>query len=161
MQTDLENFWQKAEEQFLTPSEVNQFRGTLDSLRARLSAYETLRDREASVFQAVADRLVDRFPDENPKTLERALKHWIAVTRYAAMAMLLNNPDYLEHRLLEWLTDIVRVYRMEEIIACLHESFLAEAERVLNVEGMSLLRPFLEQAKTSLLGRSIAVVTVA
>lgn len=154
MQTDLENFWQQAEEQFLNPSEIQDFRGTIDTLRQRLSAYETLRDEEGKIYRAIADRLVLQFPDENPKMLERALKHSIAVSRYCAMAMLLNNADYLQHRLLEWLTDIVQAYRMESLLVYLHESFLNEASAVLNPEGMSLLRPFLAQARTTLLESS-------
>jgi hypothetical protein len=157
MQTDLENFWQQAEEQFLNPSEIQDFRGTIATLRQRLSAYEILRDEEGKIYRAIAERLIVRFPDENPKLLERALKHSIAVSRYCAMAMLLNNADYLQHRLLEWLTDIVQAYRLESILVHLHESFLNEASAVLDPEGMRLLRPFLAQARTTLLESSTAV----
>ncbi len=157
MQADLEHFWQKAEDQFLTPEEIDTFRGTIDILRKRLEVYETLRDKEAKIFQAVADHLIARFPDENPKLLERALKHWISVSRYCAMATLLNDSDYLQHRLLEWLTDIVKVYRMERIIDCLHERYLAEAGEFLCPGGFHLLQPFLEQAKTTLLTQSTPI----
>lgn len=160
MHTDLENFWQRAENQFLNQAEIQDFRQTVNTLRQRLATYETLRDAEATIFQAVVTRLEAEFPDENPKLLERALKHWISITRYSAMAMLLNNPEYLQHRLLEWLTDIVKVYRLEQILRCLDEYYTNAAGQVIPPEGMSLLQPFLEQAKTTLFAQSTPIATV-
>lgn len=160
MHTDLENFWQRAENQFLNRAEIQDFRQTVQSLRQRLATYEKLRDAEATIFQAVVTRLEAEFPDENPKLLERALKHWIAVTRYCAMAMLLNNPEYLQHRLLEWLTDIVKVYRLEQILRCLDEYYTNAAGKVISPEGMNLLKPFLEQAKTTLFAQSTSISAV-
>jgi hypothetical protein len=153
MHTDLENFWQRAEERFLNREEIRDFRDILDTLRLRLAVYETLRDEESTLFQVLVERLESGFPDENPKLLERALKHWIAVTRYCAMAMLLNNPEYLRHRLLEWLTDIVQVYHLEKPLRCLDEAYQDGVNALLSPAGTSLLQPFLEQTRTNLFGK--------
>ena len=83
--------------------------------------------------------------------LEQALQHWMSVMRYCAMAMLLNNPDYFRHRLLEWLTDVIHAQEMVEIETHIFENLIQGLEEILTMEQMVILTPFLKQAKITLL----------
>jgi hypothetical protein len=151
MHSHFEALFQQAQEHYLQRMEVNAFNTHAESLAKRLETYKSLRDQEIIIFQTVADELVASFAQENPKTLERALKHWLAAMRYCAMAMLLKNPEYLERRLLEWLTDIVQAHQMNAIEIHLYESLLLVLKQELSGEQFALIQPFLAQARKTLL----------
>jgi hypothetical protein len=155
MHPDLRNLLYDAEIAYLQTSDLKRFRTVVASLQERLAIYECLRDREIEIFQAIADELVQAFPGENPKLLERALKHGLSVMRYCAMAMLINNPEYLQHRLLEWLTDVVKAYQMEAIENHFYELLQASLTQSLSQKQFAVLKPFLEQAKTTLTSTQI------
>ncbi|WP_013320491.1 phycobilisome protein [Gloeothece verrucosa] len=151
MQTDLANLFYAAQDHYLSEGEVTTFKEQVEILRRRVEIYECLRDRELEIFQPVANQLSEAFSQENPKTLELALKHWIAVMRYSAMATLLNNPEYLQHRLLEWLTDIISAHSLQEIETYLYEFLKFRLAEILTLEQLALLNPYLELAKDTLL----------
>lgn len=150
MHPDLRNFLYDAEIAYLQTSDLKGFRAVVSSLKERLEVYEYLRDREIEIFQPIADELLAAFPEENPKMLERALKHWLSIMRYCAMAMLINNPEYLQHRLLEWLTDVVQAYQMEAIEVYLYKSLNASLQKGLSKEQFVLVQPFIEQARVTI-----------
>lgn len=154
MQTDLENFFHRAEHHYLQNLEMIVFRHQIAVIRKRLAIYECLRDNELELFQLIAEQLEAHFPDENSQLLERAIRHWIAVIRYCAMAMLLNNHDFLRNRLLDWLTDIIKTYKMQAIEQYLYELLEHQLEELFVAEQMALLKPFLTQAQTTLLTQS-------
>jgi hypothetical protein len=150
MHPDLRDLLYDAETAYLQAEDMTRFKTVMASLKERLEVYEYLRDREIELFQPIADELLATFPDENPKMLERSLKHWLAIMRYCAMAMLLNNPEYLQHRLLEWLTDVVQAYQMEAIETHLCKSLKTSLQKGLSKPQFALVQPFIEQAKTTL-----------
>lgn len=154
MHTDLTNFFHLSQDHYLADTEIATFKHHIDLLAQRLELYELLRDQEIVIFQAVADQLEEVFAQENPKVLERAVKHWLSVMRYAAMAMLMNNHEYLQHRLLEWLTDIVKAHNLQEIERFLCEFLQLQLSERLSEDQLVLINPFLEQAKTTLLSES-------
>lgn len=151
MHKDLTNFFHLSQHHYLEDAEIREFKHHTDLLGQRLELYELLRDQEIPIFQSVAEQLEATFPEANPKVLEKALKHWLSVIRYAAMAMLMNNHEYLQHRLLEWLTDIIYAHNLQEIEESLSEFLEIKLSELLTGDQLALLNPFLEQAKTTLL----------
>jgi hypothetical protein len=152
MQSDIEALVHKAEEAYLQQSDIELFKQHTVSLQKRLETYECLREREIAIFQPVIEQLVKTCPQENSPLFERVLKHWLSIFRYCAMAMLLNNPDYLEYRILEWLSDIVKAHQMQSIESTFYELLLSRLSEVLTQEQLTLLQPFLEQARASMAG---------
>jgi Phycobilisome protein len=150
MPPDLRNLLYDAEIAYLQAEDMKRFKTVVASLKERLEVYEYLRDREIETFQPIADELLAAFPEENPKLLERALKHWLSIMRYCAMAMLINNSEYLQHRLLEWLTDVVQAYQMQAIEIHLCKSLKASLQKGLSKEQFALVQPFIEQAQATL-----------
>ncbi len=152
MQSDIEALVHRAEEDYLKQPDVELFRQHAASMQKRLETYECLRDREVAIFQPIINQLIKTYSQENPQLLEKVLKHWVSILRYCAMAMLVNNPEYLEYRILEWLSDIVKAHQMESLESALYELLLSRLSEVLTQEQLTLLQPFLEQAREALLG---------
>lgn len=150
MHPELRNLLYTAEIAYFQSPDINQLRNIASSLKTRVQTYKSLRDCEVDIFQPVANQLLSAFPNENPQLLEHTLKHWLSVLRYCAMGMLLNDPDFLNHRLLEWLVDVVQAYELEAVEACAFEALESSLKRTLNAEQLELLQPFLEQAATTL-----------
>lgn len=155
MHSDIQTLLYQAEEHYLKGQEIKVFRIYADSLARRLETYECLRDQDLKIFQPIAEEIVKIYADENPQLLEQALKHWLAIMRYCAMAMLLNNPEYLERRILEWLTEIVQAHQMQSVEQTIYDLLFSRLQQLLSQEQLTLLQPFLEQAQTSLLGEPI------
>ena len=88
MQKDFEHLFYEAEDHYLESSHLQSLKKAAATLKERREIYKILRDREVPMFQFIADSLVEAFPDENMQRLEQALKHWMSVMRYGAMAML-------------------------------------------------------------------------
>ena len=159
MHCDLKTILYKAEENYLKKPEIIVFQYHVASLAKRLETYECLRDQEITIFQPIAEELVRAYPQENPKLIEKAIKHWLAVMRYCAMAMLLNNPEYLQRRILEWLTEMVQAHQMQSVENTIYNLLLSRLGKVLSQQQLALLQPFLEQAQTTLLGeKTLSVI---
>lgn len=139
----------QAEQTYLQPKEIETYKYHVLSMQARLEVYETLRDNELAIFQPIADALLADFAHEQP-AIERSLKHWLSVLRYCAMATLLNNPEFLQHRLLEWLTDLVQVHQTQAIEMAIAQLLQTRLQELLSREQIALLQPFLIQAEATL-----------
>lgn len=150
MNVTIQSLLYDADERYLKSGEIDTFKSYTTSLSQRLETYELLRDKEIAIFQPIANQLLASFPDQQ-QDLERSLKNWLAVLRYCAIAMLQNNSEFLERRLLEWLTDIVRVHQTQAIDTALYQGLQKQIPQILSNKQYSLLQPFLAQAAASLL----------
>lgn len=150
MNETIQSLLYDADERYLKAGDIVAFKNYTSSLSQRLETYELLRDKEIVIFQPIANQLLNSFPDQQ-QDLERSLKNWLAVLRYCAMAMLLNNPEFLERRLLEWLTDIVQVHQIQAIDTALYTALQKQLSQILADKQYSLLQPFLTQAAARLL----------
>ncbi|AFZ37119.1 hypothetical protein Sta7437_3621 [Stanieria cyanosphaera PCC 7437] len=152
MHSDLQAFWYQAEDHYLQSEEIKAFKHHTDSLAQRLKTYKSIRDREIDIFQTVANQLLDVFPDQQEQLIEKALKHWLLVMRNCSMAMLLNNPEFLQRRLLEWLAPQIKAHQLQEIETKLYEFLQTSLQQFLSQEQFDLIEPFLLMAQTKLLG---------
>jgi hypothetical protein len=153
MQPEIKTLLYEAEDHYLKPEEIESLKYHASSLAQRLETYELLRDAELAIFQPVADQLLEAFPQKQQE-IELALKHWLSVLRYCAMAMLMNNPEFLQRRLLEWLVDLVQVHQMQAIEINLYQLLQAQLQEQLSDQNLALVQPFLAQAEDTLLGRT-------
>lgn len=152
MHPKIKHFLYEAEDHYLQTEEITSFKHHVSSLAERVETYEILRDNEIVIFQPIAEQLLATFPQHKQETLERALKNWLAVLRYSSMAMLLNNPEFLQYRLLEWLTEIAQVHQMQAIDTTLYQLLQTRLSELLSSEQIALLQPFLTQTEQSIFG---------
>lgn len=155
MYPELQTLLYEAEERYLESEDLELLKVQVVSLKDRMVIYESLRENEIAIFQPIANRLEEKFNKENPNLIEKALQNWLSIMRYCAMAMLLNNPEFLQRRLLEWLEDIVKVYQTESIEKALYQLLQTRLQKILSQEQMALLNPYLKQAKTTLLDNQL------
>jgi hypothetical protein len=153
MHPEIKTLLYEAEDHYLKPEEIESFKYHASSFAQRLETYELLRDAELAIFQPVADQLLEAFPQKQQE-IELALKHWLSILRYCAMAMLMNNPEFLQRRLLEWLVDLVQVHQMQAIEINLYQLLQAQLQEQLSDQNLALVQPFLAQTEDTLLGRT-------
>ncbi|PPS39590.1 phycobilisome protein [Chroococcidiopsis sp. TS-821] len=156
MTLELQNLLYQAEAKYLSLAEITDFKKHVSSLESRLEVYEILRDREVDIFQAIADRLSSELSQEKQERLERGLKNWLLIVRSCAIAMLLNDPSFLQHRLLEWLTNLIQAHQLQPIENKIYELLQSQLQQLFTSEQIALLKPFLEQAKKTLLQEKLA-----
>ena len=152
MYPELKILLNDAEQRYLQSEEIETFKHHVASLAQRLAVYELLRDNEIAIFQPIADQLLADFPQQRHENLERPLKHWLAVLRYCAMAMLLHNPEFLQRRLLDWLTDMVQVHQTQAVDMAIYQLLQDRMSEFLSTQQLALMQPFLAQAGETLLG---------
>ena len=150
MYPKLQEIIHQAESKYLQEEDLNQLQQEISALKEKTRVYKTLRDKEIEIFQAVADQLVTKLSDEDTTAIEDCLRQWLLVTRYCAMAMLLNNPEFLERRLLEWLTDIVKIHQSQSISDTLYSLLMVRLGKVFSDQDLAYIKPFLKQANNHL-----------
>lgn len=146
MYPELQALIHEAEFQYLNEDDLNRFSSEISTLKNRIAVYKLLRDEEIKIFQGVADDLVTQFPKENSKKIETAISHWLLIMRYSTMAMMLNNHEFLEHRLLEWLTEIVQVHQSHGIFEAIYSLLIIKLSNVFSDNELAHIQPFLAQA---------------
>jgi len=157
MYPELQALIHEAEYSYLGSDDLESLSAHIATLAEKINGYKKLRDEELNIFQEVADKLEAKFPEENTQVLENSLQHWLLITRYCGMAMLLNNPEFLERRLLEWLTDIVQVRQSQAIDEAVRSLLVVGLNKLLSEQEVAYLLPFLDQAKDYLTRDSVAV----
>jgi Phycobilisome protein len=151
MHPEIEALLDQAENRFLKGEELIAFKRQVATLSQRLKIYEFLREKEVSIFQPIANKLEETFPDAKEETLERSLKHWVLVLRYCAMAMLLNDRDFLEQRLLGWVSGIVEAHQTHKIEATVCNLLQTRLKELLSEQARAILQPFFDQAKSMII----------
>ncbi|MFM6192608.1 MAG: phycobilisome protein [Planktothrix sp.] len=151
MQTELTELLVQAENRYLQTEELQGFKSYAETLAQRLKIYEFLRDREVMIFQPIADQVPKLFPQEKEERLEQILQQWILILRHSAMAMLLNDSEYLKQRVIEWLSGLIKAHNTQSIDSQIYQLLLARLNELLSPKAIIFLQPFLEQVKTGLL----------
>lgn len=135
----------QAESNYLSSEELQHLEGAVKSMPKRLSLYRFLRDRELPIMQSVADLVEQAHPKTDTKILESAIKHLLLVMRYGAMAVLTDNPQLLQNRLLNWASQTNAVPELQEIMPELYQTFNQVLTKELSPEEMALLLGYLDQ----------------
>jgi Phycobilisome protein len=152
MHPDLQSLFYKSQEHYLQPVEMRLLKHHISDLEARLQVYEWLRDHEVTLFQPVADQLQQAFAQTPIHVLEKSLRQWLAVMRYASMAMLVCNPEFLQHRLLEWLTEVIQAHNTTEISDKIYQLLQEQLRQQLAPEKLDFILPLLDQARVTVVG---------
>jgi hypothetical protein len=145
MHTELKGLIHDAEDHYLQSQELHYFDQQVDSLAQRLEAYELLRDFELEVFQNVADQLQSDFARLEADLFTRSLEDGLAILRYSAMAMLQDNPQYLQRQLLEWLPSRVRAYELADVEKRLLQLLQTQLGKCIPAAKLALIQPYLVQ----------------
>jgi Phycobilisome protein len=157
MITEIDSLIYQAEAEYLAQKDLGIFKSQILYLSERLKIYEQIRDQETEIFQHVVNQIANNFPDEPESRVKRAVKHWLMILRTCAMAMLANDSQYLEQRILAWLPEQIAAYQMQELEQNLYGYLYKRLKKSLDNDQFSILQPYLEQSKNALLNPKAAL----
>lgn len=162
MQSPINGIFDEAEHRYLKPEELQAIGHYVGSITDRLNAYRALRDRELDLIQQAADQLQFDLPEAELSVLERAIKNGMLILRHCGMAMLLNDPNFLQsRRLLDWLKDSIELYQSQGADAAFFELIKQQLKLSLTAQQMALLEPFLNQVEAIMPAQPEEMLTVA
>ena len=147
MNPQLEMLFNEPEKAYLRSDELNTLSRFVSSLPERINFYRRLRNEELTLMQAVADALEKQFSQESEERLKRSLQNGILILRCAAMAMLMDDPDFVTKRLGAWLPDIVAAYDIQAIDTALYQLIKQHLAERFTSQQTALLFPGITSAQ--------------
>jgi Phycobilisome protein len=150
MNAEIKAIIEQAHDRYLKAEDLGAFQAYINSLPDRLTLYRLLRDREISILQLVATQLEAVMPKVETKQLENGIKHLSLVLRYSAMAMLMQDLELLNQRLLNWLSQVVGLQETQSLNQELFGLLSKNLGKELSRPQLELLSPFLSQAQATL-----------
>lgn len=135
---------------YLDTNDLSLLSQYVGSIPERIATYRTLRDQEVAIVQPVADAL-QQIPNQPEALVERCVRHGLMVLRYAAMAMLLDNDDFVVERLEGWLPEMVKAYETQAIDQQFFQLMQTQLAKVLTPLQLNLLKPGLAKAQALML----------
>jgi hypothetical protein len=147
MKPVIETLFHEAGHRYLKPEATAEVSQYMVSLKERTGLYRTLRDQEITWMQPIADDLERTFPSEQVARLENSLRHAMLSLRHCAMAMLMDDPTYLDLRFLEWFKESMTIHGTLDIDSHLHSAIRRQLSTSLNNQQLRLLTPFLDRVK--------------
>ncbi len=161
MHSPLDGIFDEAENRYLKPEELQTIGHYVASIAERMSAYRALRDRELEVIQQAADQVQLEMPSIETAELERTIKNGMLTLRHCGMAMLLDDPSFVQKRLLNWLKDSIELHQTQGADAAFFELMKQQLQLSLNAQQMALLEPFFNQVEAVMPTQEEEMLTVA
>lgn len=149
MNPKIEALLNEAEERYLKSDELANLGHYVVSMPDRLEVYRSVRDREVDIMQPVADQLQTKYADD-PEVLERSIKNGLLVLRYCSMAMLLDDVDFVNERIRDWLDQVVQAYESQAIEQMLYQLLAQQIQQILGAKAYKLMQPYLNAVETYL-----------
>ena len=147
MYSALEALFSKVDKRYLTSDELKALGRYSLSLPHRLALYRRLREAELEIFQAIADQMEAKLPQESQENLERSLKGGIGALRQCAMSMLMDEPA-LSADQIRWLRLTQRSYGSESLDSLMFGLLHRQLEQRLNPKQMTFFERFFQPFQT-------------
>ena len=150
MNPKLDRFLYLGEEQYLQSSELSNYQDYLAQIESKVRVYETIRNREVYIFEILATELQEKYPEDRSHLICEAISQWSLILKYCCTAMLLDNPEYLESRVDNWLKDLIQLRSIPQMDEMLYSTLEEVLPEVLTDEETAWLKPYLEQIQKSI-----------
>jgi hypothetical protein len=152
MNSILPLLFQQPSQGYLKPAELTLLGRYVGSLPERLKLYRQLRDQEPQIIQTLVDRLPPTLTpspqsSSSETQLEQSVKQLILVLRYAAMGMLIDDPEFARRRLQDWLPALIAAHQTEALDRALQQLLQQLLSRLLTESQLALLKPHIEAVK--------------
>ena len=150
MNPKLDRFLYLGEEQYLQSSELADYQAYLAELEKKVKVYEIVRDQEVFIFKILATELQEKYPEERSHIICEAISQWSLVLKYCCTAMLLDNPEYLESRVENWLKELIQLRAVPQMDEILYDTLVEVLPEVLTDAETAFLKPYLEQIQKAI-----------
>lgn len=147
MNSKLEALFNEPEKRYLNSNELGALSQYISSVPERLNVYRQLRDKEVQLLQPVVDTIQQQMPDVAESTLERSVQNMMLILRYSAMAMLVDDLEFMDKRLQGWLPEMVKAFGTQTINQKLFELLNQKLAQALSPQQLNLLKPNLDRAQ--------------
>ncbi|MBE9144567.1 globin family protein [Planktothrix mougeotii] len=148
MLTELQRLSVEADGRYATPEELEFLKSYLETFRYRISAYQKLQKYEPIILQKIHHKLIKTNPQIFMKGSINFTSKWrldtIRVLRYSAMILLINDPDYLQERLLIWFATILQAFKVQDITELTYQAMSDVLEDYLTPEEKNVFFPLIE-----------------
>jgi hypothetical protein len=128
------------------------------SFNLRLQTYQKLQELEPKLLEQTYSKLRSLDPTLFVLGKNEVSPQWkndtTRVLRYAAIAVLINDPDTMRERLLLWLQTLLHAFGTEQIANLTYQVLQEVVKQDLTPPQASLVCPILELARRSLGGNS-------
>jgi hypothetical protein len=157
----LDALFDTPDKKYLDAGDLSILSQYVSSIPERMAVYRTLRDQEIAIMQPIADVLQQQGGHSEPM-VERSVRNGLMVLRYVAMAMLLDDDNFVEDRLQGWLPEMVKAYETQTIDQQLFQLLDKQLGKVFSPAQFNLLKPSLEKAQGLMLNtRETITATLA
>lgn len=148
MLTQLTRLSVEADGRYAKFDEMQFLKGYFQSLDQRLSAYEKIKNSELEIIEQVEAKMRTIDPSLFINAAGDFTQTWrkdiVQLLRYAAAALLFNDPDRLKEGLLLWHTTIVKSYKFDRTCKTTFEVMPVVIKQYLTTEEAALFCPLLE-----------------
>jgi len=151
MHPSIEAVFNEAETRYLNTEELGIVSEYVQSIPHRLDIYRLLRDEEVNILQPVVDKVQKQFSASESKRIERTTKNGILALRACAMAMLLNDENYVQERV-QWLRQTQKNNSLEDIDRLFYGELEQQLKEVLGTDRMGLLDSVFNEVRSALTG---------
>jgi hypothetical protein len=160
MNRQLTEMFVAAEGRYLNEMEQTALRDFAQGLEARLAAMAEISAKETGMVERTVKEVFSAYPDIEKKfknAMKTCIRDETLVLRYAAMAMLRNDPHYLNETLLTWMATILKgVGLAPHFIEDTYKTLALTVSKELTPATAKLLQPFIIQCAAVLGGGSKA-----
>lgn len=145
-----------AEGRYLSETEQSVLRDFAQGLEARLAAMTEISAKETVIVERTVKEVFSAYPDIEKKfknAMKTCIRDETLVLRYAALAMLRNDPQYLSDTLLTWMATILKgVGLAPHFIEDTYKALALTVNKELTPASAKLLQPFIMQCAAVLGG---------
>lgn len=141
----------EAEGKYLTQDALDQLKTYVKGWPQRRSAYQRIRSLEKSLVLDTLRDLRQEIQTLSPPIKERCQRDLILILRHAAMAMLLEQEELLQERLIDWMEEQVRLYDLQDTYTSLYRLLQHNLKQQLASADLDLIRPYITQAQVALI----------
>ena len=151
MNTKIQELHKKAELTYLEDQELERINHyLLYSLSKRVEIYKLISSQEIDIFQPIANQINTIFTEEEPEKIELALKYWISILRHWCMALIIEEPNYLNDHILEWLVPQIKGYQISILSNKIFSLLQKSLSKKLSSVQYSLIKPYIQETEKNL-----------
>jgi hypothetical protein len=117
MHTELREVMHGAEGRYLSSDEIDRVMGIVNSYEDRFAIMKKLELNEIEIVNETIERMFEKYPDfykDRPNAYDKCVRDESLVLRYAAMAMVNNDPEIFEEKVLYWMKTVVQSMEFTE-----------------------------------------------
>ncbi len=148
MLTQLQRLSVEVDGRYATPEELDFLKSYLETLKYRVSAYQKIKKNESVIIDQIQDKLQQMnqaiFIQGSVDFTSKWRLDTIRVLRYSAMALLIDDPDYLRERLLIWFATILKAFKVQNLTQLTYQEMSDVIESYLTPEENDLFLPLIK-----------------